>query len=94
MAIFPVISQEKKTVLGEEAFNSNGLIQRIVREIKKEDFNVGIITDVALDPYTNHGQDGILKKMEPSIMMRPLKYSVIRLLAMPKLEPMLSRLQT
>ena len=45
VAIFPVISQEKKTVLGEEAFNSNGLIQRIVREIKKEDFNVGIITD-------------------------------------------------
>ena len=61
VAIFPVISKEKKTALGEESFNSNGLIQRIVREIKKRDFNLGIITDVALDPYTNHGQDGILE---------------------------------
>ena len=61
VAIFPVISKEKKTALGEESFNSNGLIQRIVREIKKREFNIGIITDVALDPYTNHGQDGILE---------------------------------
>ena len=61
VAIFPVISKEKKTASGEESFNSNGLIQRIVREIKKRGFNIGIITDVALDPYTNHGQDGILE---------------------------------
>ena len=61
VAIFPVISEEKKTALGEESFNSNGLIQRIVREIKRKEFNIGIITDVALDPYTNHGQDGILE---------------------------------
>ena len=61
VAIFPVISKEKKTALGEESFNSNGLIQRIVREIKRKEFNIGIITDVALDPYTNHGQDGILE---------------------------------
>ena len=61
VAIFPVISKEKKTALGEESFNNNGLIQRIVREIKKGVFNVGIITDVALDPYTDHGQDGILE---------------------------------
>ena len=61
VAIFPVISKEKKTALGEESFNSNGLIQRIVREIKQKEFNIGIITDVALDPYTNHGQDGILE---------------------------------
>ena len=61
VAIFPVISKEKKTALGEESFNSNGLIQRIVREIKRKGFNIGIITDVALDPYTNHGQDGILE---------------------------------
>lgn len=60
VAIFPVISEEKKTALGEESFNSNGLIQRVVREIKKENYDVGIITDVALDPYTSHGQDGIL----------------------------------
>ena len=60
VAIFPVISKGKKTPLGDESFNSNGLIQRIVREIKRRDFNIGIITDVALDPYTNHGQDGIL----------------------------------
>ena len=61
VAIFPVISKEKKTALGEESFNSDGLIQRIVREIKRKGFNIGIITDVALDPYTNHGQDGILE---------------------------------
>jgi len=61
VAIFPVISEEKKTALGEEAFNSNGLIPRMVRKIKEADFNVGIITDVALDPYTSHGQDGILE---------------------------------
>ncbi len=61
VAIFPVISKEKKTALGEESFNSNGLIQRIVREIKRKELNIGIITDVALDPYTNHGQDGILE---------------------------------
>ena len=61
VAIFPVISKEKKTALGEESFNSNGLIQRIVREIKRKEPNIGIITDVALDPYTNHGQDGILE---------------------------------
>ena len=60
VAIFPVISEERKTALGEESFNSNGLIQRIVREIKKKSYDVGIITDVALDPYTSHGQDGIL----------------------------------
>tara|TARA_B100001989_G_C24502873_1_gene445931 strand:- start:117 stop:1046 length:930 start_codon:yes stop_codon:yes gene_type:complete len=60
VAIFPVISEEKKTALGEESFNNNGLIQRTVREIKKKNYDVGIITDVALDPYTSHGQDGIL----------------------------------
>ena len=60
VAIFPVISKEKKTALGEESFNSNGLIQRIVREIKNKKYGIGIITDVALDPYTSHGQDGIL----------------------------------
>ena len=62
VAIFPSIREEKKTPLGEESFNSNGLIQRIVREIKEEKFNVGIITDVALDPYTSHGQDGVLEE--------------------------------
>ena len=60
VAIFPVVSEEKKTLLGEESFNSNGLIQRTVREIKKKNYDVGIITDVALDPYTSHGQDGII----------------------------------
>ena len=60
VAIFPVVSEEKKTLLGEESFNSNGLIQRTVREIKKKKYDVGIITDVALDPYTSHGQDGII----------------------------------
>ena len=60
VAIFPVISEKKKTALGEESFNSSGLIQRVVREVKKRNYDVGVITDVALDPYTSHGQDGIL----------------------------------
>ena len=60
MALFPVIDASLKTPDGKEAFNSNGLIPTAVRELKKRFPNLGIMTDVALDPYTSHGQDGVL----------------------------------
>jgi porphobilinogen synthase len=59
IALFPVIDETKKTLSGEEAYNPNGLVQRAVRELKKSFPELGVITDVALDPYTSHGQDGI-----------------------------------
>jgi porphobilinogen synthase len=60
MALFPVIDASLKTADGKEAFNPNGLIPTAVRDLKKRFPNLGIMTDVALDPYTSHGQDGIL----------------------------------
>lgn len=60
IALFPVLSQEAKTEFAEEAFNANGLVQRAVKALKDQHPELGIITDVALDPYTIHGQDGIL----------------------------------
>ena len=60
IALFPVIPQEIKSLTGEEAFNPEGLTQSAVRAIKAACPNLGVMTDVALDPYTSHGQDGIL----------------------------------
>ena len=60
LALFPVIDPSLKTPDGKEAFNPNGLIPNAVRELKKHFPNLGIMTDVALDPYTSHGQDGVL----------------------------------
>ena len=60
MALFPVIDASLKTPDGKEAFNPNGLVPNAVRELKKRFPNLGIMTDVALDPYTSHGQDGVL----------------------------------
>jgi porphobilinogen synthase len=60
MALFPVINSALKTPDGKEAFNPNGLIPTAVRELKKRFPTLGIMTDVALDPYTSHGQDGVL----------------------------------
>ena len=60
MALFPVIDPTLKTLDGKEAFNSKGLIPSAVRELKKRFPDLGIMTDIALDPYTSHGQDGIL----------------------------------
>jgi porphobilinogen synthase len=60
LALFPVISSKLKTPDGQEAFNPNGLVPTAVRELKKHFPNLGIMTDVALDPYTSHGQDGVL----------------------------------
>jgi len=60
LALFPVISSQLKTPDGQEAFNPNGLVPTAVRELKKHFPTLGIMTDVALDPYTSHGQDGVL----------------------------------
>lgn len=62
IALFPVIPNDLKTINASEAFNENGLIPRAVEAIKEVLPDLGIITDVALDPYTSHGQDGILDK--------------------------------
>lgn len=62
IALFPVIDSDKKSLLAEEAYNSDGLVQRAVRAIKAAVPSLGIITDVALDPYTIHGQDGIINE--------------------------------
>lgn len=60
IALFPVTPAEVKSELGEEAFNPDGLAQRAVRAIKDACPDLGVITDVALDPFTTHGQDGII----------------------------------
>ena len=60
MALFPVIDQSLKTPDGREAFNPDGLIPRVVGELKARFPQLGVMTDVALDPYTSHGQDGLL----------------------------------
>lgn len=60
IALFPVTPDEAKSELAEEAFNPNGLVQRAVRAIKDAVPDMGVITDVALDPFTTHGQDGLL----------------------------------
>jgi porphobilinogen synthase len=59
MALFPVIEQSLKTPDGREAYNPDGLVPRVVRALKKEFPDLGIMTDVALDPFTSHGQDGL-----------------------------------
>jgi porphobilinogen synthase len=62
MALFPVIAPEKKDPKGSEASNPRGLVPSAVRELKKRFPELAIMTDVALDPYTSHGQDGLLDK--------------------------------
>jgi porphobilinogen synthase len=60
MALFPVIDAAKKTDDGREAANPEGLVPTIVRELKRRFPDLGVLTDVALDPYTTHGQDGLI----------------------------------
>lgn len=60
IALFPVTPQEAKSLDAKEAWNPNGLVQRTVRAIKQVVPEMGVITDVALDPFTTHGQDGII----------------------------------
>jgi len=60
MALFPVIDAGLKTPDGDEAFNPDGLVPRVVAALKQRFPELGVLTDVALDPYTSHGQDGLL----------------------------------
>ncbi len=60
LALFPVIDPKLKTPDGSEAFNLDGLVPRVVRELKKRLPELGVMTDVAIDPFTSHGQDGVL----------------------------------
>ncbi|WP_072766298.1 porphobilinogen synthase [Nitrosospira sp. Nsp11] len=60
IAIFPVIEPGLKNLTASEAFNPAGLVPRVVSELKKQFPELGVITDVALDPYTSHGQDGLI----------------------------------
>ncbi len=60
LAIFPVVDASLKNLAADEAFNPDGLVPRVVRELKANFPELGIITDIALDPYTSHGQDGLI----------------------------------
>ncbi|WP_173581017.1 porphobilinogen synthase [Azonexus fungiphilus] len=60
LALFPVIDAPLKSLAAEEAYNPQGLVPRTVRALKREFPELGVITDVALDPYTSHGQDGLI----------------------------------
>jgi porphobilinogen synthase len=60
IALFPVVPTEKKSLDARESWNPEGIAQRAVRAVKKEFPGLGVITDVALDPFTTHGQDGLI----------------------------------
>ena len=60
IALFPVISTDKKTLEAEESYNPDGLIQKAVRALKRNFPDLAVITDVALDPFTSHGLDGVI----------------------------------
>lgn len=60
MALFPVVDASLKNLTADEALNPDGLVPRTVRELKKNFPELGVITDIALDPYTSHGQDGLI----------------------------------
>lgn len=68
IALFPVAGEEKKSLLAEEAYNPEGLAQRAVRAIKQALPELGVITDVALDPFTTHGQDGIIDEQSGYVL--------------------------
>ena len=60
IALFPVVEDKKKSQNGEESYNQDGLIQNAIQQVKRSFPTLGVISDVALDPYTTHGQDGII----------------------------------
>ena len=60
IALFPVIPEEKKTDKAQEAWNAKGLVPTVVQSLKQDFPQLGVITDIALDPYTSHGQDGLI----------------------------------
>ena len=60
LALFPVVDASLKSLGAEEAWNEHGLVPKVVQALKREFPELGVITDVALDPYTSHGQDGLI----------------------------------
>lgn len=76
IALFPNVEPSVRTLDGREAFNPNSLICRAVRELKKQFPTLGIITDAALDPYTTHGQDGIID--ENGYVLNDITVSVLQ----------------
>jgi porphobilinogen synthase len=66
LALFPVVDSGKKSHGAEEAWNPAGLVPTVVARLKKEFPELGVITDVALDPYTSHGQDGLIDPADPT----------------------------
>ena len=65
LALFPVVEAAKKSAAAEEAWSPDGLVPRTVRALKARFPELGVITDVALDPYTSHGQDGLIDPADP-----------------------------
>jgi porphobilinogen synthase len=65
LALFPVVDAELKSLDAAEAYNPNGLVPRVVTALKARFPELGIITDIALDPYTSHGQDGLIDPNDP-----------------------------
>ncbi|MGB2106481.1 MAG: porphobilinogen synthase [Porticoccaceae bacterium] len=76
VALFPVVGDNKKSLLAEEAYNPDGLAQRAVMAIKAAVPELGVITDVALDPFTTHGQDGIIDE-ETSYVLNDVSVEVM-----------------
>jgi porphobilinogen synthase len=68
LALFPVIGAEQKSKNAKEAWNPEGLVPRLVRSLKKRFPELGVITDVALDPYTSHGLDGIVDEKTHQVL--------------------------
>ena len=64
VAIFPNTPKSKKDIFGSEALNENNLVCRAIRKIKKNNPEIGVMADVALDPYTSHGHDGVINKKQ------------------------------
>jgi porphobilinogen synthase len=65
LALFPVVDASRKTPGAEEAWNPGGLVPTVVARLKQEFPELGVVTDVALDPYTSHGQDGLIDPTDP-----------------------------
>jgi porphobilinogen synthase len=74
MALFPMVDPSLKTPDGREAANPEGLVPRVVTELKRCFPELGIMTDVALDPYTSHGQDGVIDASGYILTTRRLRY--------------------
>lgn len=94
IAIFPATPAERKTPGGDEALNPENLVCRAVRAVKRAHPDLGVMCDVALDPFTTHGHDGILGRTATSLTTQPWKFSSVRRSFRPKPAAMSLRLRT